>query len=270
MAIFSKIIFSTPFVVSVCLSLLLPSYAWASTQGYGIEQGIEVQGQASVLVKPDSFSLSIAIIETGRFTDKLRMVVDDKSNQVIKAAISLGIESENINSARVNLRVVKNNSTPKVHGLLVNQQLPNSQRSKVFVGAPQQKQENLNLQIFELRRSITVNFSSIKEYDHFLNKVIEIGVHQIFPLTMSVANTDKYYQQALIQAISSAKVKAQKIAKQAERPLGKLVFVKELSRNHYSARSNAMMMSATSPVGHNSQVGNQAISASVLVKYALD
>lgn len=254
------------FIVGLFFTFMTVESVSAATHDYGIE----VQGQASVLVEPDSFALSIAIIETGRLTDKIRIVVDNKSNQVVNAAQSLGIESKYINSARVTLRVIKDDSALNVYGLEVNQPLPNNQRSKVFVGAPQQEQEHLKPQSFELRRNITVNFSNIKEYDQFLNKVIKIGVHQISPLTMSVGDTDKYYQQALMQAISNAKVKAQKIAKQAGRPLGKLVFVKELSRNHYRARSNAMTMSVNSSTGHNSQVGNQAINGSVLVKYAFD
>jgi len=258
------------FVLGFCILFVTTGHVFANTQGYNIEQGIEVQGQANVLVAPDSFSLSITIIETGRLTDKIRIVVDNKSNQVIKAAISLGIESKNINSARVNLRVVKNNPTPTVHGLEVYQPLPSNQKSKVFVGTPQVEQTNLRPQYFELSRNIMVNFSNIKDYDQFLNKVIKIGVKQISPLIMSVTDTDKYYQQALTQAVSNAKVKAQKLANQAEQSLGKLLFIKELSRNHYRARSNAMMMSTTSAVGHNLQVGNQAISASVLVKYAID
>ena len=260
-----NVFFVKVLVVGLFNSFIISASVLATTQDYGIE----VQGQASVLVEPDSFALSIAIIETGRFTDKIRMVVDNKSNQVIQAAQGLGVKSKNINSARVSLRVINDKSALTVHGLEVSQPLPNNQKSKVFVGTPQAKPANITAHSFELRRNITVNFLNIKDYDQFLNKVIKIGVQQILPLTMSISNTDKYYQQALMEAISHARTKAKNIANQTARPLGKLVFVKELSRNHYATRSTAMMMSANS-VGHNSQVGNQAINASVLVKYAIE
>jgi len=267
----SAMFFTKVFIISACVIFLPLSNAFAETQDYGIE----VQGQASVLVEPDSFALSVSIIETGRLTDKIRVIVDHKSNQVIKAAQSLGIEPQHINSASVFLRVIKNDSAIELHGLEVNQRLPNNQKSKVFVGSSTANQKslkhnNVKPQFFELSRSITVHFSDIKDYDQFLNKVIRIGVNQISPLTMSVGNTDKYYQQALAQAIENAKVKAQKIASQVEQALGELIFVKELSRNHYRSRYNAAMMATTSSVSHNSHVGNQVINASVLVKYSIE
>jgi len=267
----SNVLFLKVFVIGLSIIFMTTGSAVANTQDYGIE----VQGQASILVEPDSFVLSIAIIETGRFTDKIRAIVDHKSNQVINIAQNLGIESKDINSARVSLRVIKNDSAIELHGLEVNQRLPNNQKSKVFVGTSSSNQQslqhnNVKPQFFELSRNIKISFADIKDYDQFLNKVIKIGVNQISPLTMSVNDTDKYYQQALVQAINHAKIKAQKIANQTERNIGKLIFVKELSRNHYRAQYNSRMMSMTSNANHNSQVGNQAISASVLVKYSIE
>ncbi len=251
--------------LSIYIVLMQSSYVFANTSEYGIE----VRGQASVLVEPDSFALSIAITEQGRLTDKIRVVVDHKSNQVIAFAKQLGIKPSQINSARVSLRVVKDNATINVRGLEVNQRLPNNQKSKVFVGTNPTVQ-NINPQYFELSRTITVSFKNIKNYDQFLNQVIKIGVSHISPLAMSVGDTDKYYQQALALAIKNAKTKAEQIAIQSEQSLGQLVYVKELSSNHYRSRYNASTRQATASFEHNSQVGNQAINASVLVKYSIE
>lgn len=267
MAKFSITLFTKVLVISTCFIFINLSVAQANTQDYGIE----VRGQASVLVEPDSFALSIAIIEKGRLTDKIRARVDHKSNQVIEVAQNIGIKPQNINSARVSLRVIKDEPIIDIHGVEVNQRLLNNQKSKVYVGAPSSNHEdNVRPQSFELSRTITVNFSDIKDYDQFLNAVIKIGVSQISPLTMSVDDTDKYYQQALAQAINNAKMKALQIAKQAEQKLGKLVYVKELSSNHYRARYNSAIMSTNASYEHSSQIGNQAISASVLVKYSIE
>jgi len=248
--------------------LIVPfSHAFDSAQDYGIE----VKGQASILVEPDSFALSIAIIEKGRFTDKIRAIVDNKSNQVVDIAKGLGIKSNFINSARVSLRVIEEDPKINVQGLSVDKNLANNHQSELYIKNNTTEQiNNVRPQYFELSRNITVNFSDIKDYDQFLNQVIKIGVNQISPLTMSVGDTDKYYQQALAQAVTDAKTKAQQIAKQSEQTLGKLVFVKEISSNHYRAQYNAPMMSMSSSYRHNSQVGNQAISASVLVKYSIE
>lgn len=259
--------FTNVLAVSACFIFSFPSNVFADTSDYGIE----VKGQASVLVEPDSFTLSIAVVEKGRLTDKVRAIVDHKSNQVIAVAKDLGIKPQYINSARVSLRIIKDEPRVDVHGIEVNQRLYNNQKSKVYVGVPPSKlEDNVRPQSFELSRTITVNFADIKDYDQFLNTVIKIGVNQISPLTMSVDDTDKYYQQALVQALKNAKLKAKQIAKESEQKLGRLVYVKELSSNHYRARYKAVMMSTNASYEHSSQVGNQAINASVLVKYSIE
>lgn len=253
------LVFSAGFIVS--------SNVLANTSEYGIE----VKGQGSVLVEPDIFYLSISVVEKGHLTDKVRAIVDHKSNQVIAIAKSLGIKAQDINSARVSLRVIKDAPRSNASGVELAQKLPNNSKSKVYLGVPPSKPENsVRAQLFELSRNVTVNFSDIKDYDQFLNAVIKIGVGHISPLTMSVNDTDKYYQQALAQAINNAKTKAQQIAIQSEQKLGNLVYVKEVSSNHYQPRHNSLSMSTRVSLEHSSQIGNQAISASVLVKYAIE
>jgi len=263
-------VLTKPFInaiaISTCAIYLLPSITLANTQ----TSGIEVRGQASVLAEPDVFSLSISIIEKGHFTDKIRAVVDHKSNQVIDVAKNLGIKSGNINSARVSLRVIKEELEINVEGVEVNKTLPNNQKSKLTIESNASNNvTNVKPQYFELSRNITVNFSNIENYDQFLNAVIKVGVNRISPLSMSIANTDKYYQQALSLAIEQAKAKAVQIAKQTAQPLGKLFYVQETSSNHYRPVYNASMKMSDS-FEHSSQVGTQAINASVLVKYAIE
>jgi uncharacterized protein YggE len=264
---FSTTFFTCNLAISACFLLLTSAPVFANSSDYGIE----VRGQADVVVEPDSFALSVAVVEKGRLTDKVRALVDHKSNQVIEVAKRLKIKPQNINSARVSLRIIKEDPRINIHGVEINQRLPEDQKSKVYVGVPPaNNQDNVRVQSFELSRTITVNFSNIKAYDQFLNAVIKIGVSQISPLTMSVGDTDKYYQQALAQAIENAKTKAKQIAQQSEQKLGKLVYVKELSSNHYRSRYSAAMKSVSASYGHNSQVGNQVINASVLVKYSME
>jgi len=250
---------------SIYIVLMQSSLVFA----YSSEFGIEVKGQASVLVEPDGFSLSIAIIEQGRLTDKIRAVVDHKSNQVIAFAKQLGLKPNQINSARVSLRVVKDSAVTNVHGLEINQKLANNQKSKVFVST-NHRDNNSQLQYFELSRTISVNFTDINDYDQFINKVVKVGVSYISPVAMSVGDTDKYYQQALAQAIRNAKTKAQQIAIQTEQRLGRLVYIKELSSDHYRNRNSPLSRQVTASFEHNSQVGNQVINASVLVKYSFE
>lgn len=254
-------------IIGLCTLFTFSSKVSANNFDYGIE----VKGQASILVEPDRFSLSVSVIEKGQLTDKVRARVDHKSNQIIETAKKLGIEAHNINSARVSLRVIKDDSNIAPHSLDMSQRQSERSKSKIFVGVPSSEQvTNVKPVFFELSRNITVNFSEIKDYDLFLNAVIKIGVSQISPLSMSISESDKFYQQAIAQAVNNAKEKAKQIAIQSEQKLGKLVYVKEMSSHYYQSRNNSAMMSVRASYEHNSQVGNQAISASVLVKYAIE
>lgn len=258
------------FMSTLAISTLTIS---ANSMALNVETpSIEVKGQASVLAEPDRFSLAIAIIESGRLTDKIRAVVDHKSNQVVQVAKSLGVKSHDINSARVTLRVVEDKPSITIDSVDVNQRVANSsstktQHSKVYAGV--NTQHNIKPQYVELLRTININFSSIDGYDQFLIKALKLGVNHISPLAMSVDDTEKHYQQALVQAINNAKKKATRIANHSNVILGKLLFVKEQSSNYYRSRMNSVRMSAESSSNHSSQVGNQVINASVLVKFAI-
>ncbi|NQY88966.1 MAG: SIMPL domain-containing protein [Colwellia sp.] len=268
----------TKFLMSFFISTLAISTLTISANSMALNGEapyIEVKGQASVLAVPDRFTLSVAIIERGRLTDKLRAVVDHKSNQVVQVAKSLGIKSRDINSARVSLRVIEDKPSITVEGVEVsrrlgNGSLPNNQHSKVYAGVNSvNSQNNIKPQLFELRRNININFSKIENYDLFLSNVIKLGVSHISPLAMSVADTEKHYQQALVQAVGNAKKKATRIASYSDVVLGKLLYVKEQSSNYYQSRVSSTMMSAKSSLNHRSQVGNQVINASVLVKFSI-
>jgi uncharacterized protein YggE len=235
------------------------------------EAGIEVTGQGSVVVTPDLFSLTLTITERGRIPSKLKALVDNKSNSVISTAKRLSIKESNILSARVNLRIVEEKPSIQLQGV----ELRKAKQGSVFIdGQEINKQINLDNKqkknLFELSRQVTVNFNKIDIYDDFLAQVIKLNVRQISSLSMSVKERDEYYQQALLQAINHAKKKAQRMTKQAEVSLGKLLFVKELSSNQYRPMYAEAMMSDSSNSMHTSLVGSQTITARVSVKFSLE
>ena len=252
------------------ISFLISLFSSVNVQASVLDEHvIEVRGQGTVNVQPDNFSLRLSVIQTGRITSKLRTLVDHKSNQVIAIAESLGIPSHDIDSARVNLRVIKEPSSVHVQGVEVNKTFPQQKRGKVYVGVDSTENNSDKSQIFELSRTITINFSKIEDYDTFVSKVIKVGVERISPLAMSIENSERSYREALAKAINNANEKAYQIAKQANITLDKLVYLKELSSNHYQPRLAVANMYRDSSVEHHSQVAETAISASVLVKFAI-
>ncbi len=244
---------------------LLPIYAFSFD-----DTGIEVSGQGSVVVIPDQFSLTLTITERGRVPNKLKALVDKKSNSVVNAAKSLAVKDRNITSARVNLRIVEEKPSIQVQGLELN----NARQGSVYIDGQSinQQTNTVNGQkrpLFELSRQITVNFNKIDDYDSFLTKIIKINVSHISSLSMSVEGRDEYYQQALLKAISHARKKAQRMAEQAGRKIEKLQLIREQSSNHYRPMYAEAMMKDSSPRAHSSLIGSQSITARVLVKFSL-
>lgn len=247
--------------------LLLPMQVIASD-----DEGIEVTGQGSVVVVPDQFSLTLTITERGRVPDKLKALVDKKSQSVIAAANSLGIKDTNISSARVNLRVIKEDASIQLDGIEVKK----PRHGSVYIDGQTINQQSSNSQsyqakpiLFELSRQISVNFSEIEQYDNFLGQIIKIRVSNISSLSMNVADREEYYQQALLQAIQQAEKKAARMAKQADQKLGKLTFIKEQSSNNYRPVYAEAMMTSNSRQQQNSLTGSQTITARVIVKFNL-
>ena len=254
-----------PSYFTLLMCLLLPSQAFAVE-----EVGIEVTGQGSVVVIPDQFSLTLTITERGRVPSKLKALVDKKSNSVVNAAKTLAIKESNISSARVNLRIVAERPSIQVQGV----ELHKARQGSVYIDGQSINQQansvNTHKQpLFELSRQITVNFDHVADYDSFLAQVIKINVSHISSLSMNITKRDEYYQQALLDAISHAQQKAQRMAKQAGRSLGKLLILKEVSSNHYQPMYAEAMMSDASPRSHTSLIGSQTITARVLVKFSL-
>jgi len=250
------------------LFLLLVVYSSANVQANNsvfndvVNASIEVSGSGSITAIPDDFSLSLTITERGRVTSKLKTLVDKKSNLVIQVAKKVGLKKKDINSAQVNLRVIEEKPA------IVVQDLAFKNNGGREIGK-QIKQKSNNKTLFELSRRIQVHFNNIDDYDRFLAQLVKINVSYISSLAMDVTQRDQYYQQALLQAITQAKNKAQKMLQHTGERLGKLIYLKEQSTNYYQPRYAKAMMSESSSNNHTSLVGSQTIKASVLMKFAL-
>ena len=231
-------------------------------------QGIEVSGNASVSVVPDVFSLSFSIEKRGKNASKIKALVDQKADQVINIVKKFGIAKENIQSAQINLRPIYNKGAIKLRGLELQEKFANNKKGRAYI--EQEADKNITkIAAFAVTRHINITLNNIDDYDRLLTKLVNIGVNKISPLSMSVAQTNKYYQQALTKAMQVAHQKALKLASQAGVSLGKLQYLKETS---YAAptKERIIMLSSRSQSYHSSQLGNQEITAEVVVNYQID
>ena len=225
-------------------------------------EGIEVKGKSSVMVAPDTYTLTINIKERGKSASKIKALVDDKSTRIVKMFVKHGIKQQDINSA--NVRMFPLYEKPSIN--LENSELQtkfNKHEKITFSNQKNKRKQKTSVIRFEVSRTITVTFKKISIYDHVLDDLVKLGVSQISPLEISISEQEKYYEQALMQAIENAENKALKIAQKANVEIGKL---KSLTESGYHSPS-VYRMASDAGGGFNSQVVNKAITAQVIAIY---
>ncbi len=252
----------------VITALLIFNFVTATTFAQNFQpQGIEVSGKASVSVVPDVYSLSFSIEKRGKSASKIKALVDQKTDQVIRAIKKLGISTNNIQTAQINLRPIYNKGSIKLLGLDAQEKFANDKKGRAYLKQETEK-NSIKIAAFEVTRYINIKLTRIDDYDRLLEQLVKIGVTKISPLSMSIAEPSKHYQKALAQAVQVAHQKALKLAAQAGVTLGKVRYLKENSYNAPIER--VRMTSLRSQSYHSSQVSSQEISAEVIITYRIN
>ncbi len=232
-------------------------------------QGIKVRGKAEIIVEPDRFSLSFAIVKRGKSASKTKMLVDHKTNLVISAAKNIGINGENVQSARMNLRPIYQKNAVDYDAIEVKQNFNHDKKGRLHL-QKSALDKATQPYIFEVSRQISIKLNNISDYDRLLDQIVKIGVTNISSLSMSVSKADELYQKALLKAVVVAKEKALKLAGQAGVQLGKLVYLQETSYNQPAVQSSMRMAFDIAESTHQSHVGTMPIRAEVLITFAVE
>ncbi|MDG1750642.1 MAG: SIMPL domain-containing protein [Thalassotalea sp.] len=246
-------------LIAVCLLSVIP-HGFANTS-----TGIEVTGKSSIMVVPDVFSLTISIKERGKSANKTKIIVDDKSSKIVKMFIKRGVNEHDIDTSQVSMfPIYEKPAITFEHQEL--QKRVSSQEKITLSGSNNTKDKASRLTRFEVSRTITISFKELSIYDQILDDMVKLGVSHISPVEMSVAESEKYYQQALYQAIDNAKQKALSIAQQAGVKLGTLLSLKE--SGFYSPMRYSMASEAKT--GFSTLITKKAVSAQVIAIYNIE
>lgn len=196
------------------------------------EQFISVNGSGAVAATPTQARLTVAFVAVQADVAVGKKMVDQQSADYAKVLQGFNIKAQDINNAPL-------------------------------VVYPQQNEQKLDQ--FRVERSTTVFIRDLALYPQLLEAAAKLGVAQIYPVELQVADSEKAYQDALTQAYQVAADKAQLLAKLSGRKLGPVVQVQELS-NAPAPRMKGMMMAAEAMSGHS--FGSQSIRADVQIQYS--
>lgn len=230
--------------------------------------GLEVIGQASIDATPDVFIVKLTIKDRGVTAHKTKALVDQKTKQVTKGLLSLGVDKRDIQTSKLMMNTVYHKEDVQIHDAEIIKNI-NQQKVKVNTKVEQHGLGNKNYShksYVEVSRYIHVKLKDISIYDRILDDSVRRGVSHISPVEMSFTNQEIFYEQALVQAIDNAQRKASNMAKQVNKVLGDVIEVQELSHFMSPSRISASALSFSSEY----LVGTQAIKAKVKVRFNLD
>ena len=245
--------------------LIVSTLFFISFGSYALQhKGIEVTGKGSVMVMPDTFSLTISINERGKSASKTKAVVDKKSQTIVSMFLKEGVNQAAINSSQVRMFPIYEKPSITFENIEYKKKIKAD--DKISLPRTNIEQSKIKrLTRFEVSRTIKISFKQLSLYDRVLDQVVKLGVSHISPLEMSISEPENHYRKAITQAITDAKLKAQNIAKNANIRLGQIVSVKE---SGYHAPARYRMASDISE-GFSSQVTEKSISAQVITTFSI-
>lgn len=232
-------------------------------QGVEIEkQLIEIIGESRSEMVLDTFIVKFKFIENGLVASKIKLLIDNKSQQFISTAISSGIKETEINHYPIEIHIFTTQKNKSTEGIEVNKKFINGDFGKVNLSIDEKGATDLNV---ELSKIVVIKFTHINEYQFILDSAIKLGVVDIFSATDVVNQRAVLYQQALEKALLNAKHKAERLAQLSGRKLGAILSIKEVD---YDAAFNNEKIGAT--LDGFFDYGNKiSVSAQVIVVFSL-
>lgn len=198
------------------LSVMLSGHAVAEEQ----MALITVQGSGVVEAAPDRARLQMTVGSRQTSVSKAKTEVDAKMAQLTAMVQQLGIASTDINNAP--LRIY-----------------------------PEYQQDQKAVEMYRVERELTVQVRDLTKYPALLEQAAALGITQLAPAELLVAEPAPLYQQALQLAYADAEQKAQQLAKLSGRKIKQVHQVQEQGVSPAPRHKMAMMASDAVQFGNN-------------------
>lgn len=233
-------------VAGILLFLLATALINKASNPNDYPREITVSGEGKTFIKPDIAIVTLGITnEANKAADAVKEN-NTKMNEIIKAVKDLGVEEKDITTTNYNLSPKYNYTESKgsfIDGYTLSQQIQVKIR----------------------------NFDKIAEV---LQKATSLGANTIDQLQFTVDDLEKVKAEAMKEAVTKAKEKAQNIAKASGIDLGRLVNVYE---DYYSQDYSAPSYKAEGMGGGGAetpapdiQVGEQEIRVKMNLVYRIE
>lgn len=205
---------------------------------------ITVNASAEVKVVPDKASFQVEVQAQGETPEEAQASAAEPVNAVLAALREAGVEDKSIQTSYTDLSPLYDWSNG----------------SDTIVG-------------YQMRTVMQVNDVAVDEVSSIMEACVGAGATSVDGLSYSASSYDEAYAQALAEAVTSAKPKADAIAKAAGASLGEVVSVTEGYQDtsyRYKAMASTDEAAGSNAAEMEIAPGEVTITAQVTVVYAIN
>ncbi len=225
---------------TLALLLLLSTafYAQADSEN----RHIQVSGDGWVTAVPDILTVTLTLQANGQDVEKLQMTVEKTAQQVTAAALEQGIAEGDIDSSRASVRP----------------QYEWNDGKRIYRGQT-------------VQRDISLTLRELDRYGALLQALSRLDIYSLGQPQPRHSRLAALRLDAIDAALADAEAKAERMAGTLDVKLGKVISALEQSASGGAMPPpRAMAMAMDSSAAPEVQFGKQRISATVLVRYAID
>jgi uncharacterized protein YggE len=171
-----------------------------------VQDTVNVGGEAEIRVVPDEVLLSLGVETFDKVLRVAKTQNDDRIRRTIALARSFAVQPEHIQTDYVGIE-------------------PKYDRGDIA----------LMLQGFVVRKTILIRLKDIKKYEDLLAGALEAGVTHVHGVDFRTTDLRKHRDQARVLAMTAAQEKAELLAKETGRKVGRVTSIGEASYGYYSS-----------------------------------
>lgn len=234
-------IFIWPLVVLIVVFGTFYLKPWQKTQNT-----ISVSAEGKIEVVPNIAKITATISSQNQNIDVARQEVENKVSNVVTKLKELGIEEKDIKTQRISAG-------------------PDYEIQTQIYPVPLRPKTN------QVSNTLEVTIRDFKKADGVLALLTQNGASNLYGpnLTVDDETLEKAKSQAREKAVENAKTKAGELAKLSQRKLGKIITIKEQGNFRIPEPLYAQSSSDLSEKASQIQPGQNEVSISLLVDFAL-
>jgi uncharacterized protein YggE len=206
------------------------------------ESKIYVSATGHAAQAPDQASVSAGVVSEGVTAGEAMRKNAAQMTSAFAALKKAGIKERNIQTSQMSLQPrydYQNRAKPKITG-------------------------------YEVRNTVSAKSDDLEYVGPMLDALVEAGVNNINGVTFSIKDSKAAKDKARLDAIAEAKVKAEGMAKAAGVKLGRILEIRESSAGRPQPQPMMMRAMAESDASTPIAAGEQTLSVTVNLTYALD